>query len=209
MKKKTKIHPYKVTESQCKWRQERHAVASNHHISLIFFDDLSFWTILSLNSQYFSVRSIICVNCALYSMYVVYSPRYCGGLFSLNARRPSIRSFVGITCKRKRKGDEKKTQNSVLLFLLCWWLWEWGPCALHHWIQSLMEAILGGHPAVSTGTEWMAGWHLPRILWRTVQPLPKVKSLPHFLNMFQWVDCSNFSWIERLCTKFFIILLQN
>ena len=35
----------------------------------------------------------------------------------------------------------------------------------------------------------------------TVQPLPKVKSLPHFFNMFQWVDCSNFSWIERLCTK--------
>ena len=35
----------------------------------------------------------------------------------------------------------------------------------------------------------------------TVQPLPKVKSLPHFLNMFQLVDCSNFLWIERLCTK--------
>ena len=40
-----------------------------------------------------------------------------------------------------------------------------------------------------------------RLYHITVQPLPKVKSLPHFLNMFQWVDCSNISWIERLCTK--------
>ena len=35
----------------------------------------------------------------------------------------------------------------------------------------------------------------------TVQLLPKVKSLPHFFSVFQWDDCSNFSWIERLCTK--------
>ena len=35
----------------------------------------------------------------------------------------------------------------------------------------------------------------------TVQSLPKVKSLPHFFCMIQWVDCSNFSQIERLCTK--------
>ena len=33
---------------------------------------------------------------------------------------------------------------------------EWGPCALRHWIQSSMEAILAFHPAVST--EWLAGW---------------------------------------------------
>ena len=31
-----------------------------------------------------------------------------------------------------------------------------GPCPLHHWIQSSMEAILACHPAVST--EWLAGW---------------------------------------------------
>ena len=36
---------------------------------------------------------------------------------------------------------------------------EWGPCALHHWIQSSMEAILACHPAVST--EWLAGWQFP------------------------------------------------
>ena len=35
----------------------------------------------------------------------------------------------------------------------------------------------------------------------TVQSLPKVKSLPHFFCIIQWVDCSNFSQIERLCTK--------
>ena len=35
-------------------------------------------------------------------------------------------------------------------------LLQWGPCALHHWIQSSMEAILACHPAVST--EWLAGW---------------------------------------------------
>ena len=35
----------------------------------------------------------------------------------------------------------------------------------------------------------------------TVQSLPKVKSLPHFFCMIHWVDCSNFSWKERLCTK--------
>ena len=35
----------------------------------------------------------------------------------------------------------------------------------------------------------------------TVQSLPNVKSLPHFFCMIQWVDCSNFSQIERLCTK--------
>ena len=35
----------------------------------------------------------------------------------------------------------------------------------------------------------------------TVQSLPKVKSLPHFFCMIQWVDCSNFSQVERLCTK--------
>ena len=33
---------------------------------------------------------------------------------------------------------------------------QWGPCALHHWIQNSMEAILTCHPAVST--EWLAGW---------------------------------------------------
>ena len=33
---------------------------------------------------------------------------------------------------------------------------RWGPCALRHWIQSSMEAILACHPAVST--EWLAGW---------------------------------------------------
>ena len=38
----------------------------------------------------------------------------------------------------------------------------------------------------------------------TVQSLPKVKSLPHFFCMIQWVDCSNFSQTERLCTKIFI-----
>ena len=40
-----------------------------------------------------------------------------------------------------------------------------------------------------------------RSLNTTVQPIPKVKSLPHFFSMFQWVDCPNFSWIEILCTK--------
>ena len=35
----------------------------------------------------------------------------------------------------------------------------------------------------------------------TVQPLTKVKSLPNFFSLFQWVDCSNFSWTERLFTK--------
>ena len=35
----------------------------------------------------------------------------------------------------------------------------------------------------------------------TVQSLPKVKSLSHFFCMIQWVDSSNFSKIERLCTK--------
>ena len=36
---------------------------------------------------------------------------------------------------------------------------QWGPCALHHLIQSSMEAILACHPAVST--EWLAGWQIP------------------------------------------------
>ena len=40
-----------------------------------------------------------------------------------------------------------------------------------------------------------------RTVLYTVQSLPKVKSLPHFFCMMQWVDCSNFSQIERLCTK--------
>ena len=39
------------------------------------------------------------------------------------------------------------------------WILQWGPCALHHWIQSSMEAILACHPAVST--EWLAGWQFP------------------------------------------------
>ena len=42
---------------------------------------------------------------------------------------------------------------------------EWGLCALHHWIQSSMEAILTCHPAVST--EWLAWVANSHILWRT------------------------------------------
>ena len=41
-----------------------------------------------------------------------YSPVYCGALFSLNARRPSSLSFVGMTCQPKK----------WLLFLMpCQW----------------------------------------------------------------------------------------
>ena len=36
---------------------------------------------------------------------------------------------------------------------------EWGPCALHHWIQSSMQAILACRPALST--KWLAGWQFP------------------------------------------------
>ena len=43
-----------------------------------------------------------------------------------------------------------------------------GPCALHHWINTSLEAILACHPAVST--EWLAGWHFPRTLWLCARP---------------------------------------
>ena len=36
---------------------------------------------------------------------------------------------------------------------------EWRLCALQHWIQILIDAILACHPAVST--EWLAGWQYP------------------------------------------------
>ena len=34
-----------------------------------------------------------------------------------------------------------------------------GPCTLHHWVQSSMEAILACHPAVFR--QWLAGWQFP------------------------------------------------
>ena len=34
-----------------------------------------------------------------------------------------------------------------------------GALPLHHWMQSLMEAILACQPAVSE--EWLAGWQFP------------------------------------------------
>ena len=47
---------------------------------------------------------------------------------------------------------------------------QWGSCALHHWIQSSMEAILACHPAVST--EWLDWVAISRILWRMRTRLP-------------------------------------
>ena len=51
-----------------------------------------------------------------------------------------------------------------------------GPCALHHWIQSSMEAILACHPAVSTKS--LAGWQFP-IYYDVCHTAPIVESKGH------------------------------
>ena len=63
---------------------------------------------------------------------------------------------------------------------------EWGPCALHHWIQSSMEAILACHPA-----EYPTGWvAISRILHVQVCRMPTQPPwCPHQLTYFDLLQC--------------------
>ena len=75
---------------------------------------------------------------------------------------------------------------SCVIFAFCWI--GWGPCALHHWIQSSMESILACHPAVST--EWLDWVANSRILQgRNRTHLWRVRNW-HWAQNF-WQNCSN------------------